>query len=135
VTQLNCQVAPERRPPRILVVEDEPLIRFSVAESLRDLNVSVVEASTADEAWAFLTDGGSVDLVFTDFRMPGKLSGGELASLIRRNYPHLIVVVTSAYLNDFDTSERIIAKPYDLFETANALAERALSRQRKEGGS
>jgi CheY-like chemotaxis protein len=43
--------------PRILVVEDEALIRFAIAEALRELGVSVMEAASADEAWQYLTAG------------------------------------------------------------------------------
>jgi CheY-like chemotaxis protein len=79
--------------PRILVVEDEALIRFAIAEALRELGVSVVEAASADEAWQSLTAGGSVDLVFTDHRMPGCLTGGQLATRIRLQYPSVVVIV------------------------------------------
>ena len=40
------------------MVEDEALIRFAMAEALRELGVSVVEAASADEAWQYLTAGG-----------------------------------------------------------------------------
>jgi CheY-like chemotaxis protein len=120
-------------PPRILVVEDEVLIRFDIAEALRGLGVSVVEAASADEAWQYLTAGGSVDVVFTDHRMPGSMTGGQLATRIRRQYPSLVVIVTSAYFDDRGWSEPIVPKPYDPFETATALAERARNRQHREG--
>ena len=92
----QCGVESARQPvsARILVVEDEPLIRFAMAEALRELGVSVVEAASADEAWQYLTAGGSVDLVFTDHRMPGSMTGGQLATRIRREYPFLVVVVS-----------------------------------------
>jgi CheY-like chemotaxis protein len=111
--------------PRILVVEDEALIRFAIAEALHELGVSVVEAASADEAWQYLTAGGSVDLVFTDHRMPGCMTGGQLATRIRQQYPSLVVIVTSAYFDDRGWSEPIVPKPYNPFETATALAERA----------
>jgi CheY-like chemotaxis protein len=41
VPQLNIETAPQSVPARILVVEDEPLIRFAMAETLRDFGVSV----------------------------------------------------------------------------------------------
>jgi CheY-like chemotaxis protein len=72
--QSGVESAPQSVPARILVVEDEPLIRFAMAEALRELGVSVVEAASTDEAWQYLTAGGSVDLVFTDHRMRGLLS-------------------------------------------------------------
>jgi two-component system, response regulator PdtaR len=131
----QCQVesAPGSAPARILVVEDEALIRFAMAEALRELGVSVVEAATADEAWRYLTAGGSVDLVFTDHLMPGSMTGAQLADRIRREYPTVIVIVTSGYFNDWKWPEPIVAKPYDLFETATALAERVRNRRRREG--
>ena len=115
------------------MVEDEVLIRFAIAEALRELGVSVVEAASADEAWQYLTAGGSVDLVFTDYRMPGSMTGGQLATQIRRQYPSLVVIVTSGYLDDPGWSEPFLPKPYKLFETATALAELARHRQHREG--
>jgi CheY-like chemotaxis protein len=69
--QSEIESASQSERVRILVVEDEALIRFAIAEALRELGVSVVEAASADEAWQYLTAGGSVDLVFTDHRMRG----------------------------------------------------------------
>ncbi len=131
----QCQVesAPESAPARILVVEDEAFIRFALAEALRELGVSVVEAATADEAWRYLTAGGSVDLVFTDHLMPGSMTGAQLAARIRREYPIVVVIITSGYFNDREWSEPIVAKPYDLVETATALTERVRNRRQNEG--
>ena len=131
----QCQVesAPGSAPARILVVEDEALIRFAMAEALRELGVSVVEAATADEAWRYLTAGGWVDLVFTDHLMPGSMTGARLAARIRREYPIVIVIVTSGYFNDRKWSDPIVAKPYDLLETATALVERVRDKRQKEG--
>jgi CheY-like chemotaxis protein len=131
--QSQVETAPGSEPSRILVVEDEALIRFDIAEALRGLGVSVVEAASADEAWRYLSAGGSVDLVFTDHRMPGSMTGGQLATRIRRQYPSLVVIVTSAYFDDGGWSEPVVPKPYNPFETATALAERARNRQHREG--
>ena len=78
--QSGVEAAPRVAPARILVVEDEPLTRFAMAEALRDLGVSVVEAASADEAWQYLMAGGSVDLVFTDHWMSGSMTGAQLAA-------------------------------------------------------
>ncbi len=79
----NIETLHERT--RILVVEDEPIIRLYIAEALREMGAVVIEAGTADEAWAFLTTGADVDLVFTDHRMPGAMSGAELATRSLKN--------------------------------------------------
>jgi CheY-like chemotaxis protein len=52
--------------PRVLVVEDEPLIRFAIADALRDEGVSVIEAATGDEAWEHLQIDSDIDIIFTD---------------------------------------------------------------------
>ena len=126
--QSRVEIAPRPGVPRILVVEDEPLIRFAIAEALRELGVSVVEAASAEEAWRYLMSGESVDLVFTDHRMPGSMTGAQLAIRIRREYPSLVVIVTSGYFDDRGWSEPIVPKPYNPFETATDLAERARNR-------
>jgi CheY-like chemotaxis protein len=118
--------------PQILLVEDEPLIRFALAEALRELGVSVMEAASADEARQYLTAGGAADLVFTDHRMPGSMTGSQLAAWIRRRYPRLGVIVTSGYFNDREWGEPILPKPYDLLKTAADLAELAMDGKQKE---
>ena len=130
VTHWDVGTAPQPAPIRILVVEDEALIRHDIAEALHSLGVCVIEAATADEAWDYLRSDGSVDLVFTDHRMPGSMTGAELAARIRAHYPHLQVVVTSAYFDAAGRSETIVPKPYRVAAIAAALAERAVkSRQ------
>ena len=102
--QSGVEAAPQVAPARILVVEDEPLTRFAMAEALRDLGVSVVEAASADEAWQYLMAGGSVDLVFTDHWMSGSMTGAQLAARIRRQYPTLLVIVTSGHFDKLEWS-------------------------------
>jgi CheY-like chemotaxis protein len=111
---------------QILVVEDEPLIRFGIAEALRDLGASVIEASTADEAWDYLASGAFVNVVFTDHRMPGSMSGSQLAFRIGRQYPAVKIVLTSAFLDDRAWKAPIVPKPYDIVKTAAALVSLAL---------
>lgn len=78
----------------ILVVEDEVLIRMSVADYLRDCGYRVLEASNAAEAVELL-QAQAPDLVFTDVDMPGKMDGFELAHWVRDHMPGLPVVITS----------------------------------------
>ena len=131
--QSGVQTAPQSAPARILVVGDEPLIRFAMAEALRELGVSVAEAKSADEAWQYLTTGGSVDLIFTDHRMPGSMTGAQLAARIRQQYPTLIVIVTSAHLDGQEWPGPLQTKPYNISKVAADLAERALRRRKNEG--
>ena len=71
----------------ILVIEDEILIRFEIAEVLREAGMRVIEARNADEAMEHLGAGRSVDFVFTDIEMPGTMNGLEFCAAIQRRFP------------------------------------------------
>ena len=86
------------QPTRVLVVEDECLIRMTVVDHLRDVGFTVVEAGTGDEAIAILTAGAGLDLVFTDVRMPGLADGMDVLRFVRRTQPDLPVLMTSGHL-------------------------------------
>ena len=81
----------------ILVVEDEPRVRRLTLRDLKKLGYATIEAENADVARATLESGVSVDLVFTDVLMPGKMDGHMLALWIQENFPEVKVVLTSGY--------------------------------------
>jgi CheY-like chemotaxis protein len=124
------EAAPQAARARIMVVEDEPLIRFAIAEALRDEGASVIEAATADEAWRYLDSGASVDLIFTDHRMPGSMTGAQLAVRVRRQHPSVEVVVTSGAFDASEWTEPIKKKPYLPTKTANELIQLALAKKK-----
>ena len=82
----------------VLVVDDEVLIRMVIAEALRDVGYTVVEAASGDEAEALLTAGLHADLMITDVRMPGRLDGLDLARRTAELRPGLPIAVTSGHL-------------------------------------
>jgi len=79
----------------ILVVDDEILLRLSIADEFRAHGYAVVEAANADEALSILQSGTVIHAVFTDVRMPGSMDGIELARRIRAEWPEISVVVAS----------------------------------------
>ena len=103
--------------PRVLVVEDEFLIRMLIADHLRDAGFTVIEAFNGDEAIALLTAGVVFDLVFTDVRMPGSADGMALLGFIQRTRPDLPVLITSGHLEPelavAGGARRFLAKPCD----------------------
>ena len=111
---------------RILVVEDEILIRLMIADALRDLGGAlVISAATADEAWQYLVaEHDQVDVVFTDHRMPGALTGAQFAKKIADHYPNIPVIVTSAFYDGTEWQGPILPKPYDLESTVAMLIAR-----------
>jgi len=98
------QVAFDDDPPktfRLLVVEDEILIRMDMARHLRGAGYDVIEADSADEALRILMADTNVDLVVTDLRMPGTTDGMELIKWIRRRASTIKVIVVSAYVDPY----------------------------------
>ncbi len=83
------------RTPRVLVVEDEILLRLDLAEELRAHGYAVIEAASADEAREILAARPEVDVVLTDVQMPGTMDGVALARLIGERWPAVKVVVIS----------------------------------------
>ena len=83
---------------KVLVVEDEFLIRMLIADHLRETGFNVIEACNGDEAITILQSGITVDLVFTDVRMPGTTDGLGLLAYVRRTQPGVPVVMTSGHL-------------------------------------
>ena len=64
---------------RVLLVEDEGLIRLMIAETLPDDGFDVVQAENGDEVISLLDQVVSFDVLFTDLQMPGKLDGIDVA--------------------------------------------------------
>src|SRR4051812_4819257 len=84
------------RKSTVLVVEDEVLVRLSIADFLRQSRFRVLEASNADEAKTILIAGEPVEVVFSDVNMPGgSMNGFELAQWVRRQYPDVKVLLAS----------------------------------------
>ena len=97
---------------RILVVEDEFLIRMMVSEGFREAGYQVCEAANAD--WALrLIESFTPDLIVTDVQMPGSINGLEMLATVRRSYPVLPVIVTSGHLaaSDIPVDDRTFFWP------------------------
>ena len=111
--------------PKVLVVEDEPSLRFFISDFLtHDHGLEVVEAETGDQALAMLQHDKDIGCVFTDVRMPGKLDGIALSKLVRQDHPGVKVLVTSGHLSASEASNfPFVAKPYNLGQVADLIQE------------
>jgi two-component system cell cycle sensor histidine kinase/response regulator CckA len=81
---------------RVLLVEDERHIRLLVGSILRQKGYTTVEATNGYEALNALRDEPAFDFIITDLQMP-ELSGVALLRALRAHYPHLPIIVISAY--------------------------------------
>ena len=111
--------------PVILVVDDEVLVRLPIADHLRDVGFTVVEAANAGEALEVIASDAPVDLVFTDHNMPGEMDGCALADWLASHRPTLPVILTSGGADVLRTAvargARFIAKPYAVLEVERQI--------------
>lgn len=110
---------------RILLAEDEMLIRELAVEDLAEAGFEVVATGSGDEALAVLEADGDFALLFTDIRMPGEIDGLELARRGKAILPGLRVIYATGYedgLVDLSSHERCIRKPYTFENLRELLA-------------
>ncbi len=119
---------PKGKGHHVLIVEDNPKVRRLSVERIRDLGYETSEAPHGDAAYEMLSDGLDVDVVFSDLVMPGDINGYDLAELIKQEFPHVQVLLTSGYASDVVTgsisgadSFDILHKPYRQSELATRL--------------
>jgi signal transduction histidine kinase/DNA-binding response OmpR family regulator len=113
---------PEGRARRVLLVEDEVLLRMSTADMLEQLGCSVVGVGSGEAALELLAQEADYDLLVTDVGLPG-ISGEELATKVREQYPSLPVVIASGYGRPSLQGEGIqfVSKPYSSVDLQQAL--------------
>lgn len=86
---------------RVLVLDDEPLVRKPVAIMLAKAGYEVIEAEDGEEAITLLHSGDNglmLDTIVCDIRMP-KISGKDAIRYFRQEYPSLPIVVMTGYLD------------------------------------
>lgn len=112
---------PDTRPLRILLVDDEELVRAGTAEMLRELGHSVRDVSGGTQALSELSAGLEIDLVVTDYMMPG-MNGATLAKRVAAQDPDMPVLVITGYAGgDLNIGLPQLTKPFRQRELAQAL--------------
>ena len=113
---------------KVLIVDDEPAVLFALSEALADRRrgIKVATAANGEEAVAIL-ESERVDLVITDLRMP-EMDGFELLAWLRRGFPHLPVIVMTAFGAEIaarlDGAPEVLEKPFDVGELKRKVADR-----------
>lgn len=110
------EAAVENPDRTILVVDDEPLVRLSLADFFQDEGWFVYEAEDADGALAILEAHQGMRVVLTDVRMPGGMDGIKLAHHVRNRYPPTAVIVASGAMrpaaDQLPAQAMFVAKPF-----------------------
>jgi CheY-like chemotaxis protein len=120
------QQPPATRSLSIMVIDDEPLVRETLAEMLQELSHNVVVADGGRVALEKLR-AGDFDLVFTDLSMP-EMDGWETASEIRRHWPDINIILVTGYGKNTvppdgatDLVDGTIGKPFNFDQVAETI--------------
>src|SRR3954467_1329193 len=101
--------------PKVLVVEDEMVLRMRAADIVEDAGFCAVEAVNADEAIAILESRSDIALLFTDIQMPGSMDGLKLAHAVHSRWPDIGIILVSGQMKPSDaerpTDSRFFSKP------------------------
>lgn len=107
---------------QILLVDDESIVRLATAYMLRDAGYEVMEASSGEQARAFVCEGMQPDLLVTDQLMAG-IKGTELPGELVTLIPELRVLIATGYSDLPDNQFPRISKPFGSRELVQRVAE------------
>ena len=110
---------------RILIVEDEFLIRATLVEVLEDEGYEVVAAESGEEALDLVRADGGISLMMTDMHLAGAMDGVTLASAVRGVRAEMPVIFMTGRPDRIPTlnadTEAMVSKPYTSAEITAAI--------------
>ena len=112
---------------RILVAEDDPLVRRIIIDMLDMSDFDLIEAASGHEALRLMDIANGADLLITDLNMPG-MDGIELAHHVRRLYPEIPILFVSGRLYLLNTGfppkpYRYLPKPFRLQDLVQTVSD------------
>ena len=111
--------------PRILVVEDEFLVRDFIVEELEIAGFEIEWSIDGEKALARLESGDRFDLLFTDVRMPGSIDGWELGRRAATLVPRMPIIYATGYsetTRPLLDNEGFLAKPYRIKDVLDMMS-------------
>jgi CheY-like chemotaxis protein len=101
--------------PKVLIVEDEMMLRMRAVDIVEDAGFSPVQAINADQALSILESRSDISLLFTDIQMPGSMDGLKLAHAVHDRWPAIKIILVSGQVNPSDAERpkdsRFFGKP------------------------
>jgi CheY-like chemotaxis protein len=115
---------PGRDPKRVLVVEDEALLRVDIVDQFQARGWEVLDTASGESAVALMHEN-CIDVVFTDIQLEGPMCGWEVAERVRGSDPDIPVVYASGNAADRERQvpqSLFFDKPYDPDAVVSACA-------------
>src|SRR3979490_1711110 len=112
-------------PPKVLVVEDEMMLRMRAVDIVEDAGFTPIEAVNAECALAILESRTDIELLFTDIQMPGSMDGLKLAYAVHERWPLIKIILVSGQLKltdkDRPADSRFFGKPLEVKQMIAAM--------------
>jgi PAS domain S-box-containing protein len=113
---------------RVLVIDDEPLIRMLIAETLEEGGYTVIEAFDGSSGLKILQSEERIDLLITDVGLPGGMNGRQLADAARVSRPGLKVLFITGFAENavvgnghLEPGMEVITKPFEIAALGNKV--------------
>lgn len=112
----------------VLVVEDDPVVRLTLADFFESAGLEIVDAANAEEAMAFIADPAwAVDILVTDVNLGSGANGLALAAKARGYRPNLVVVYETGSIDLMAgyeplARETVFLKPYAMDALCRAVS-------------
>lgn len=104
---------------KVLVVEDEVLIRLTLVDALHEAGFDVLDTGSAEHAIEIINEQ-TIHLLFTDIQLPGKLTGLDLAHRVFERFPDAGIIVASGRIQPMSTdlppAAKFFSKPFGFDE-------------------
>jgi DNA-binding NtrC family response regulator len=127
--EISTMTVKNSHPLRVLVVDDEALIRWSLSELFTDVGYDVTEAGDGASAVAEASEGEAFDAIVFDYRLPDS-NDLHLLEQIRQLQPQAAVVMMTAFGTPEITSGalklgayQVVSKPFDVHDMVNLVAQ------------
>jgi two-component sensor histidine kinase/ActR/RegA family two-component response regulator len=100
---------------KVLVVEDEMVLRMRAVDIVEDAGFTAIEAINAEEALTILESRSDISLLFSDIQMPGSMDGLKLAHAVHDRWPSIKIILVSGQVDVSDADKppesRFFGKP------------------------
>src|SRR5215208_2707988 len=114
-------------PPKVLVVEDEMVLRMRAVDIVEDAGFTPIQAVDADQALSILEMRSDISLLFSDIQMPGSMDGLKLAHAVHDRWPCIKIILVSGQTELADTDRpadsRFFDKPLEMKQMIAELQE------------
>jgi two-component sensor histidine kinase/CheY-like chemotaxis protein len=97
---------------KVLVVEDEMMLRMRAVDIVEDAGFTPIEAVNADDALAILESRSDIDLLFTDIQMPGTIDGLKLAHAVHARWPSIKIMLVSGQVTPTEAEKPVNSRFY-----------------------